>query len=157
MIDLTRPLDLDHPGADALLQGIQGNIIKGHGRVRTAHILLTMTGDPAAARSWVADFTAQKVTTAYRARQAAIAWRAEGGLGEPFAISCSRPAATATWASPMSNSRSPTTGSTPVGRRVLPSRHEATGRTPATLQRSAPHGVGDSLPGRCARDDPPRR
>jgi deferrochelatase/peroxidase EfeB len=86
MIDLTRPLDLDHPGADAFLRGIQGNIIKGHGRVRTAHILLKMTGDPASVRSWVADFTAQQVTTAYRALQAAIAWRAEGGFGEPFAM-----------------------------------------------------------------------
>lgn len=86
MTDLTRPLDLDHPGADAFLQGIQGDIIKGHGRVRTAHILLAMTGDPAAVRSWVADFAAQQVTTAHRARQAAIAWRAEGGFGEPFAM-----------------------------------------------------------------------
>jgi Dyp-type peroxidase family len=86
MIDLSRPLDLDHSDADAFLQGIQGNIIKGHGRVRTAHILLMMIGDPAAVRSWVADFAAQQVTTAYRARQGTIAWKAEGGPGEPFAM-----------------------------------------------------------------------
>jgi deferrochelatase/peroxidase EfeB len=86
MIDLTRPLDLDHPDAGAFLQGIQGNIIKGHGRVRSAHILLTMNGDPAAVRSWVADFAARKVTTAYRARQATVTWKVEGGPGEPFAM-----------------------------------------------------------------------
>lgn len=86
MIDLTRPLDLDHPDAGAFLQGIQGNITKGHGRVRTAHILLTMTGAPAAARNWVAGFAAQEVTTAYHARRATVAWKAEGGPGEPFAI-----------------------------------------------------------------------
>lgn len=86
MIDLTRPLDLDHPDADAFLHSIQGNIIKGHGRVRTAHILLTMTGDPAAVRSWVADFAAREVTTAYGARQATITWKAQGGPGEPFAM-----------------------------------------------------------------------
>ena len=32
MIDPERTLDLNHPDAEAFLQGIQGNIIKGHGR-----------------------------------------------------------------------------------------------------------------------------
>jgi hypothetical protein len=54
--------------------------------VRTAHILLTMTGDPAPVQCWVTDFAAQEVTTAYRARQATVAWKAEGGPGEPFAM-----------------------------------------------------------------------
>lgn len=111
MTDLTRPLDLDHPGADAFLQGIQGDIIKGHGRVRTAHILLAMTGDPAAVRSWVADFAAQQVTTAHRARQAPSPGGPRAGSASRLPCCCSRPTATATWASPMDNSRNPTTGS----------------------------------------------
>lgn len=32
MVKLNRILDLDDPGAESFLEGLQGNIIKGHGR-----------------------------------------------------------------------------------------------------------------------------
>lgn len=86
MVDMSRPLDLDSPDADEFLRGIQGNIIKGHGRAHTAHILVTMTGDPAAVRGWVAAFAAEQVTTAHRAREAAATRKADGGDSEPFAM-----------------------------------------------------------------------
>ncbi len=44
MIDIDAPLDLTHPEAPAFLGAIQGNIIKGHGRDFTAHILMKMRG-----------------------------------------------------------------------------------------------------------------
>lgn len=47
-IRLDTLLDLRDPEADKFLEDIQGNIIKGHGRDFTRHLLLKMTGDPAA-------------------------------------------------------------------------------------------------------------
>jgi hypothetical protein len=48
MVTMNAPLNLGDSEADAFLEGIQGNIIKGHGRDFTRHILLKMTGDPPA-------------------------------------------------------------------------------------------------------------
>jgi len=86
MTELKRPLDLDHPGAEEFLRGIQGNIVKGHGRKRTAHVLLRAIGDPADVRRWIAGFADRSVTTAFDARRAAAAWKATPGPGEPFAM-----------------------------------------------------------------------
>ena len=44
MIDINLPLDLNDPEAPQFLSRIQGNIIKGHGRDFTAHLILKMTG-----------------------------------------------------------------------------------------------------------------
>jgi deferrochelatase/peroxidase EfeB len=86
MIDLDRPLDLDDPEADDFLAGIQGNIVKGHGRDFTAHVLLRMGQDVPAVRRWIADLAADRVTTAQAARRATLAWHGTGGPGEPFAM-----------------------------------------------------------------------
>ena len=79
-------LDLRDPGADTFLEGIQGNIIKGHGRDFTRHLLLKMTGAPPAVRRWIAGFAAEHVTSAQEQRQQRDAWRADGGAGESFAM-----------------------------------------------------------------------
>ena len=79
-------LDLEDPGADAFLEGIQGNIIKAHGRNFTRHVLLRMTGDGPAVRRWIARFAAEHVTSAQEQRRQRDAWRAHGGVGEPFAM-----------------------------------------------------------------------
>jgi Dyp-type peroxidase family len=76
MVKLNSILDLDDPGAESFLEGLQGNIIKGHGRDFTRHILLRMTGDPQAVRRWIVDFAAQRVTTAAAARRSTEAWKA---------------------------------------------------------------------------------
>ncbi len=86
MVDMGRPLDLDDPGAEDLLRGIQGNIIKGHGRDHSAHLLLTMTGPADVVRAWIADFASRRVTTAHDARQGAVAFRAGGGAGATFGM-----------------------------------------------------------------------
>ena len=85
-IRLDAVLDLQDQGADTFLEGIQGNIIKGHGRNFTRHLLLKMTGDPPAVRRWIARFAAEHVTTAEEQRRQRDAFRAHGGAGEPFAM-----------------------------------------------------------------------
>jgi Dyp-type peroxidase family len=86
MIDMEAPLDLEDPEADAFLEGIQGNIIKGHGRDFTRHLLLKMTGDPEAVKRWIARFAADHVTSAQEQRRQRDAFRAHGGTGELFAM-----------------------------------------------------------------------
>jgi hypothetical protein len=81
MIDLERALDLDQPDAGEFLEGIQGNILTGHGRS-------------------IAGF-AERVTTAGAAR------RGPGTTpvvrGNRSRCSCCRPPATGFSASPTSN------------------------------------------------------
>jgi Dyp-type peroxidase family len=87
MTNLEDPLDLEEdPEADTFLEGIQGNIIKGHGRDFTRHLLLKMTGDPPAVRRWIARFAADHVTSAQEQRRQRDAFRAHGGPGKPFAM-----------------------------------------------------------------------
>jgi Dyp-type peroxidase family len=86
MIELAGTLDLEDPAAEDFLEGIQGNIIKGHGRDFTGHILLKMTGEPPAVRRWIVDFATPRVTSAAAQLRSTIAWRAQGGPGDPFAM-----------------------------------------------------------------------
>jgi Dyp-type peroxidase family len=84
--DIEGPLDLEHAEAEEFLEGIQGNIIKGHGRDFTRHVLLRMTGDGAAVRRWIVRFATEQVTSAAAQLRSTRAWRAQGGPGEPFAM-----------------------------------------------------------------------
>ncbi|WP_375412839.1 Dyp-type peroxidase [uncultured Bradyrhizobium sp.] len=90
MIDIDSPLDLDDPAAAQFLGGLQGNIIKGHGRDFTAHLVLKMTADRQTVRSWIAKFAGAHVTTAAIAKRQTLAWRAApkdaNDKGEPFAM-----------------------------------------------------------------------
>jgi deferrochelatase/peroxidase EfeB len=86
MVDLNSSLDLDDPQAEGFLEGIQGNILKGHGRDFTAHLFVRFGDDVAAVRRWIADFATRRVTTAAAARRATQAWRGSGGPGERFAM-----------------------------------------------------------------------
>lgn len=86
MIDLNRALDLDAPEAAAFLDAIQGNIVKGHGRDFTAHVLVRMRDDVPAVRRWLAGLASERVTTAAAARRATRAWHGTDGPGEPFAM-----------------------------------------------------------------------
>lgn len=42
MVELDKPIDLEDPAAPDSLDRVQGNIIKGHGRDRTAPSFLTI-------------------------------------------------------------------------------------------------------------------
>ena len=90
MIDINLPLDLNDSEAAQFLSGIQGNIIKGHGRDFTAHLILKMTGSQQAVKSWIAKFASAHVTTAAIAKRQTLVWKAapkdENDKGEPFAM-----------------------------------------------------------------------
>ena len=86
MIDINLPLDLNDAEASQFLSGIQGNIIKGHGRDFTAHLILKMTGPPQTVKSWIAKFASQRVTSAATARRQTVVWRDVKDKGDPFAM-----------------------------------------------------------------------
>jgi hypothetical protein len=50
-ISLDAPLDLQAPEASAFLSGIEGNILKSHGRDHAAHVFRTFESDASAARA----------------------------------------------------------------------------------------------------------
>jgi len=59
------PIDQNDTVNDALLSALQGNILKGHGRDRTANIFLEFHPDQIkAARIWIAEFADTMVTSA---------------------------------------------------------------------------------------------
>jgi Dyp-type peroxidase family len=86
MIDIEFPLDTNLSDASELLRSIQGNIVKGHGRDFTSHIILKMSGDVADVRSWIAGFAESHVTSAATTRRQTSAWKVTDGPGEPFAM-----------------------------------------------------------------------
>jgi Dyp-type peroxidase family len=89
------PIDLSRtgidPGATAsrpLLDDLQGNILKGHGRNWSILIPIRLKRDnPAAARGWIADFARRFVTTATAQGEQAARFRASNlpALGGLFA------------------------------------------------------------------------
>lgn len=88
MIDIENPLDESSPDASAFLGSIQGNIIKGHGRDFTAHIIVKMSGTADAVRQWIVGFADSHVTTAGAGRRQTSVWKAAdaSSAGEPFAM-----------------------------------------------------------------------
>jgi membrane protein DedA with SNARE-associated domain len=88
MVDIESVLDHSVPDGEAFLDGIQGNIVKGHGRDHTAHILLRMSGPAGDVASWISDFKRDHVTSAGEGLRQTQRWIAGGrtGTGEPFAM-----------------------------------------------------------------------
>lgn len=84
MIDLASPLDLDDPQVAAFLEGVQGNILKGHGRDHTVHLFISF-GDAGASRRWAARAAAQLVTSAAAQAAQTRRFRVSRGAGEGFA------------------------------------------------------------------------
>ncbi len=75
----------------AMLEDLQGNIVKSHGRECSTHLLLEFdTTDVAAVKKWIASVVAPMVTSAMAQQQATAAYHSEGvngGLFANFALS----------------------------------------------------------------------
>lgn len=84
MVEINQPLDWAAPDAEAFMQGLQGNIVKGHGRDHTAHVFVTFPEDASGVRSWIVEFATNRVTTAAEQRAQSKAREQAGGPGEPF-------------------------------------------------------------------------
>ena len=65
-IDLTKVgIDLHDPAVRPLLEDLQGNIFKPHGRQHSAYLVVTFRTDQSRAiRRWIRDFATYYVTTA---------------------------------------------------------------------------------------------
>jgi Dyp-type peroxidase family len=86
VIDVNSTLDTSLPEAQDFLNSIQGNIVKGHGRDFTSHILVKMTGQADNVRSWISKFAADHVTSAGETRRQATTWKVSQDAGDPFSM-----------------------------------------------------------------------
>ena len=69
---------------EALLDEIQGNILKSHGRNHSVHLFLKFTCDPESAKQWIGNFTHQYVTSALAQAEQAKRHRHCEGQGQLF-------------------------------------------------------------------------
>src|SRR3989442_1582262 len=67
-----------------MLDNLQGNVLKPHGRKESDHLVLRFTGDPAAVRAWIRGFARDEVTSARTQIEAATAFRGRGAPGGMF-------------------------------------------------------------------------
>ena len=94
-IDLTRPASEVDVGPTSpyrpLLERLQGNILKSHGRNVERHVFLNFIGAPAAVRGWIRDKIAPRVLTAARQYDDAVKRRQDssfdGGMVTLFFLS----------------------------------------------------------------------
>ena len=78
-------IDPANPKYRGLLENLQGNILKPHGRKESDHLFLRFTGDPAAVRAWIRGFARDEVTSAREQIDSATAFRGRGAPGGMFA------------------------------------------------------------------------
>lgn len=71
------PLDPDAPQHAAMLDDLQGNILKGHGRHHTRHIFFKFGKDSAQAKKWIMNFS-KDITSAFKQREEAKKRRKAG-------------------------------------------------------------------------------
>lgn len=84
MIELKSPIDLEDPAARPFLRGVQGNIIRGHGRDHTAHVFVRFGANVPGVRAWIAKFAGGPLTSADEQHNQTRAYRSAGGDGEPL-------------------------------------------------------------------------
>jgi Dyp-type peroxidase family len=78
------PIDENDLKVQALLERLQGNILKGHGREFSVHIFFSFGDDIPAVRRQLAELTRQYVTSALRQYQEARKFKASGTPGGLF-------------------------------------------------------------------------
>jgi deferrochelatase/peroxidase EfeB len=84
-VDLTETR-IDHRADNYwnMLQNLQGNILKGHGRNFSVHIFLQFKSDPQILRNWVRNFAEHYVTSTQRQLKEADEFRTYGVPGRLF-------------------------------------------------------------------------
>jgi len=82
-LDSTK-IDPHDPQFATMLQNLQGNILKGHGRDHTAHLFLEFTGSMAALRANFGALAARVVISALQQRDQIDTFKASGTPGGPF-------------------------------------------------------------------------
>lgn len=92
------PIDQDDPQYQDVLEDLQGNILKGHGRDKSVHIFLTFPNFQEnsekidALKNWIAKLSINKITSAKQQLDEAKAWgenKIEGKTFVHFALSSS--------------------------------------------------------------------
>ena len=80
-------IDPENPGKyQVLLEDLQGNILKGHGREHSVHLFVQWKRDQVkGAKEWIRAFTQTYVTSAKQQSDEAIAYKQEGICGTIFA------------------------------------------------------------------------
>lgn len=76
-IDINEILEIDpsDPTYQPLLEEIQGNILKSHGRDRSRHLFLTFNSNIDAAKAWIGNFANNYVTSAMAQYQQGLSYR----------------------------------------------------------------------------------
>ncbi len=70
-------LDVNDPNLKIVLDDIQGNILKSHGRAHSRHLFLKFTGKAEDNRCWLHQFTS-KLTSAYEQHKTALDYKSTG-------------------------------------------------------------------------------
>lgn len=84
------PIDPTNPQYQDVLEDLQGNILKGHGRDKSVHIFFTFPNPQEnpekidALKTWIAQLAANKITSAKRQLDEAKAWRENEIPGKTF-------------------------------------------------------------------------
>src|SRR2546422_345765 len=77
-------IDPADPKYRPMLENLQGNILKGHGRKEADHLFLRFTGDRTAVKAWIHGIGRAEVTSAKEQLDEAQAFRTTGARGSIF-------------------------------------------------------------------------
>jgi len=83
-------IDPTRPEYRRMLENLQGNILKPHGRGESDHLFLRFTADVAAVRRWIREFAEEDITSAWNQLEETDAHRRDGtrgGVMVSFALS----------------------------------------------------------------------
>src|SRR6266571_933458 len=83
-------IDPTRPEYRKMLENLQSNILKPHGRKESDHLVLRFTAEPQAVRTWIREFARHEVTSAQRQLDETGTYHdhgTRGGLVASFALS----------------------------------------------------------------------
>jgi len=83
-------IDPSKPGYRKMLENLQANILKPHGRKESDHLVIRFTAEPQAVRTWIREFARREVTSARKQLDETGTYHdhgTRGGLVASFALS----------------------------------------------------------------------